>query len=88
MDEADHIIVLPIYGAGEKSIMGLDHIALVKAIAQKVSVPVETVDNEKELAQKLEPLCQEGRYVLCMGAGSITKIAHDLEKNLHEIRGL
>lgn len=85
MDEADHIFVLPIYGAGEKSIPGLTHTALAKAISQKVSIPVEVVENEKGLAQKLEPLCKEGRYVLCMGAGSITKIAHDLEKNLREL---
>ena len=85
MEDADHIFILPVHSAGEPHILGLDHIALATAVATKIPVPVETVDNEEELIQKLKPFCEEGSYVMCMGAGSITKIAHSLEKRLQEI---
>ena len=85
MQEADHVLILPVHAAGEKHIMGMDHIALAKAVASHTKVPVETVDNEQDLAKKLEPLCMDDTYVICMGAGSITKIAHDLEANLKEV---
>jgi len=85
MKDADQIFILPVYGAGEPHVLGLDHIALAKAVANRTSASVETVDNETELAQKLKPLCEEGSYVMCMGAGSITKIAHSLENLLSKI---
>ncbi|MBM3610361.1 MAG: UDP-N-acetylmuramate--L-alanine ligase [Alphaproteobacteria bacterium] len=85
LSEADHVIILPVYGAGEKSIIGLDNFALAKAASAHTKSPVEAVENEEELAQKIALLCEEGGYILCMGAGSITKIAQDLEHRLKAI---
>ncbi len=85
MTDADHIFILPVYGAGEAHILGVDHIALAKAVSAKTSIPVETVDDEHELAKKLKPFCEEGSMIMCMGAGSITKIAYGLEKLLKDI---
>lgn len=85
VSKADHVFILPVYGAGEKSIIGLDHLALQQAASLHTKSPIEAVENEEELAQKLAPLCEEGGYILCMGAGSITKIAHDLEEALQKV---
>lgn len=85
LSEADYIMILPVYAAGEKSIIGLDNFALAKATATHTQSPVIPVENEEDLAQKIAPLCQEGGYILCMGAGSITKIAHDLEEALKKV---
>lgn len=82
MKDADHIIILPVYAAGEKHIMGMDHIALGEAVREQTTALVEQVNDEKELAKALQPLCEDGTFVICMGAGSISKIAHDLQARL------
>jgi UDP-N-acetylmuramate--alanine ligase len=85
MADADHVFILPVHAAGEKSIIGVDHLALAKAASLHTALPAIAVENEEDLAQNLEPLCEEGGYVLCMGAGSITKTAHQLEGALQKV---
>ena len=85
MNDADHIVILPVHAAGETPVMGIDHIALAQAVRSKTNATVETIETPEELAAHLEPLCQEGTYIICMGAGSITQIAHGLQKNLEDL---
>jgi len=84
-DDCDHIILLPVHSAGESNIMGIDHVSLGKAIQTKYKKPMDICNSPEELAQKLHGILKKGDFVICMGAGSITTIAHNLEKSLKEM---
>jgi UDP-N-acetylmuramate--alanine ligase len=83
---ADHVIVTPIYYAGEEAIEGLSHQTLVDALIQQ-GLNVTGIHSRQELAPLLESLLQEGDYVVCMGAGDITAWARDLSQLLFQETG-
>lgn len=83
--QADHLILSPVYSAGEQPLSGIDHIALAQALRQKFSMPVDTIQNPEELAHKIYTLAKPDDYVLFMGAGSITQWAHALEQQLENL---
>jgi UDP-N-acetylmuramate--alanine ligase len=84
-DDCDHIILLPVHSAGETSIIGIDHISLGKAIQENYKKPLDICNSPEELTKVLHNLLQKDDYAICMGAGSITTIAHDLEEKLKEM---
>lgn len=84
-EDCDHIILLPVHSAGESSIIGIDHISLGKAIQVNYKKPLDICNSPEELTQRLHSLLKEGDFAICMGAGSITTIAHDLENKLKEM---
>lgn len=73
----DSLYITPIYSAGETLIPGLDHHVLAKAIEEKGHRAVNTVESIQQLADALGHQLKEGDYVIFMGAGSITKWAHE-----------
>ena len=84
--DADHIIITSIYNAGEDPIEDINHETLAQAIAQ-LGKSVFKIETQQELAPLLASLALPGDYIICMGAGSITKWAHDLSSQLgHEIK--
>tara|TARA_R110002050_G_scaffold412_1_gene2778 strand:+ start:25104 stop:26501 length:1398 start_codon:yes stop_codon:yes gene_type:complete len=84
-EDCDHIVLLPVHSAGEPNIIGIDHISLAKAIQAHYTKPIDICNSTEELTKVLHNILKEGDYAICMGAGSITNIAHDLEKNLKEL---
>ena len=81
-EEADSVIIAPIYGAGEEPIEGLTHERLAEAIKARGGCEVITIQQESELAPLLRELLQPHDYVVCMGAGSITAWAQNLPEAL------
>lgn len=82
---ADHVILAPVYAAGETPIPGVDHIALAKAVSLKYDIPVDTIGSPEELAPKLHALVKPEEYILFMGAGSSTQWAYALESQLKKL---
>jgi UDP-N-acetylmuramate--alanine ligase len=82
---AEIVLVLDIYAAGEQPIDGITQEALVQGMRQHGHKHVISVPHERELAALLAPLLHERDYVVCLGAGSITTIAHELPKQLETI---
>ncbi len=81
----DHLILAPVYAAGESPISGADHIALAKAISLSGKTSVETIQSPAEVAPKIHQLVGAGDYVIFMGAGDITQWASALENQLNHI---
>jgi UDP-N-acetylmuramate--alanine ligase len=81
-NDADVVIVAPVYPAGEQPIAGADRDALVTGLrshGHKQALPLESAD---KLASMIKKLAKPGDYVICLGAGSITQWAYALPGEL------
>jgi UDP-N-acetylmuramate--alanine ligase len=81
-NDADAVIVAPVYPAGETPIPGADSDALVaglRAHGHKQTIPLEAPES---LAPLIKSLAKPGDYVVCLGAGSITQWAYALPEEL------
>ncbi len=82
---ADYLILLPIYSAGEEKIDNVSSRVLYhKILAAANQNPngskpqVLLLNDESNLASIINEVGNSGDMLLCMGAGSISKIAYDL----------
>jgi UDP-N-acetylmuramate--alanine ligase len=81
-NDADAVVVAPVYPAGEAPIAGADRDALVaglRAHGHKQAIPLEAPE---KLAGLIKELAKPGDYVVCLGAGSITQWAYALPAEL------
>ena len=81
-NDADAVIVAPVYPAGEAPIAGADRDALVQGLrahGHKQAIPLE---GPEKLAGLVKELAKPGDYVVCLGAGSITQWAYALPGEL------
>ena len=81
-NQADLLIVVPIYPAGEKSIEGVDTEWLYKGIKQHGHRDTMLCRNREEILSMLSGLIRPGDVVLTLGAGDIFKIGDELLKTL------
>ena len=77
-NDADVVLVAPVYAAGEQPIEGVDAAALAEDIRARGHRMVRTVADLDDLCLALRDLAAEGDMVICMGAGDITKWAAKL----------
>ena len=85
-NDADIVMVAPVYAAGEAPIDGVDHEVLAEGLRARGHRMVKTVTDAKDLAESLRDLAAEGDLVVCMGAGDITKWAAGLAKGIEAAR--
>ncbi len=81
-DGCEHVIVAPVYAAGEEAIEGIDSTHLAAAIRQAGVPHVYEIFEQRELALLIRRIAHEGDIVVCMGAGSITYWAAALPAQL------
>ncbi len=81
-NDADHVIVAPVYPAGEQPIPGVDRDALVSGMRSRGHRDVQPLGGPEELAGKIAALAKKGDYVICLGAGNITQWAYALPGEL------
>ncbi|TAE34654.1 MAG: UDP-N-acetylmuramate--L-alanine ligase [Alphaproteobacteria bacterium] len=86
-NEADYVIVTEIYAAGEQPIEGISRDALVAGMRQHGHHQVRALESEHDLAATIADIAQEGDYVICLGAGSISAWANALPNALQEYMG-
>jgi UDP-N-acetylmuramate--alanine ligase len=84
-NDADTVLVAPVYAAGEAPIGGADRDALVEGIRLHGHRDVRPVDGPKDLAPLVRELTRPGDLVVCLGAGSITQWAHALPEDLRAL---
>jgi UDP-N-acetylmuramate--alanine ligase len=81
-NDADTVIVAPVYPAGEAPIAGADRDSLVaglRAHGHRQAIPLPAPE---QLAGIVKGLAGPGDYVVCLGAGSITQWAYALPGEL------
>ena len=78
LGDADVLVVLEVYAAGEDPIAGADGRAIARAVRSRAGVEPVFVEALDDLAAVLEDLLTEGDLVLTMGAGDIGAYAAGL----------
>lgn len=81
-NEADTVIVLPVYEAGEMPIEGVTSEALVTRARAAGHRDARYASGPQDVVKLLKELAQPGDYILMMGAGNITQYAADLPAQL------
>jgi UDP-N-acetylmuramate--alanine ligase len=81
-NQADIVFVLPVYEAGESPIDGMDSDALVAGVQAHGHRNVRPLDTMEALAGWLQTEAGAGDVVICMGAGSISAMAHELAERV------
>lgn len=81
-DQADVVMIADVYTAGEDPIEGATREALVDGMKQHGHKHVVALPSEKELPQMIADIATPGDFVICLGAGSISKWAYALPEQL------
>ena len=82
LTEADVLVLLEVYAAGEDPIAGADGRAIARAVRSRGGVEPVFVETPDQLLPVLEGLLQDGDLLLTMGAGDIGAAAARLPEQL------
>ena len=82
LSEADALVLLDVYAAGEDPIPGADGRSMARAVRTRGSVEPVFVEHLEDLAGVLQGVLADGDLVLTMGAGDIGAYAHSLPELL------
>jgi UDP-N-acetylmuramate--alanine ligase len=86
-NDADTVVVAPVYAAGEQPIEGVTHEELVSRIRARGHRDARVIDRPEALAPLIAARAQDGDYVVCLGAGNITQWAAALPAEIGAIIG-
>jgi len=86
-NDADTVVVTPVYAAGEPPIDGATHTALADGLHARGHRSVHTIDNPDQLAPLVKTLVKSGDIVVCLGAGTISQWAYALPGQLAQLDG-
>lgn len=85
-NDADMVLVTPVYAAGEQPIEGVSADALVEGLKRRGHRSAMTVADAAALAETLAGVVQPGDMIVCLGAGDITKWAAGLADAIEAAR--
>lgn len=86
-NDADTVIVSPVFEAGEQPIEGADQEALVSGLQSVGHRDVKRFDNPNEIAGIINEIAEDGDLVIFLGAGNVTQWAYDLPDELKRNAG-
>jgi UDP-N-acetylmuramate--alanine ligase len=84
-NDADTVLVAPVYPAGEAPIPGFDRDALVEGLSLRGHRDARRVAGADELPAVVAEIARAGDYVVCLGAGSISLWANALPGQLAKL---
>ncbi|MBU1174495.1 MAG: UDP-N-acetylmuramate--L-alanine ligase [Alphaproteobacteria bacterium] len=87
-NDADTVLVAPVYAAGEQPIEGVTHEELVNRIRARGHRDARTISGPEDIAPLLKDRVADGDYVVCLGAGNITQWAAALPQELAAVLGV
>ena len=82
-NDADHVFLLDVYSAGEEPIQNFESTDLEIGLSKYGHKNVSYIKDKKTLMKTILKLAQPNDLIICLGAGSITKIANKLEDDLY-----
>jgi len=74
-NDADIVLVAPVYPAGEAPIEGVSHESLVEGLKQRGHLGAHVARDPNDVAKQLAGLAAPGDMIIFLGAGDITKWA-------------
>lgn len=81
-NDADAVIIADVYAAGEQPIEGADKEHLVEGIRERGHKDVKALPDVEALPSMVADMAEEGDFIICLGAGNISKWAYDLPEQL------
>ena len=84
-NDADTVIVAPVYAAGEQPIPGCDRDGLVAGLKARGHRNAIALERPEDLAGLIGGHARPGDYVVCLGAGNITQWAYALPGELQAL---
>lgn len=81
-NDADIVFIGDVYRAGEDPIDGADKEHLAQGVAERGHKHVSSLPSPDVLGELVAEHAEEGDYVICLGAGDITKWAYALPEQL------
>ncbi len=81
-NDADVVIIAPVYEAGEQPIEGYDRDSLVEGLTARGHRQALALPEPAALAKMIAEIAEPGDVVVCLGAGTITYWAHALPQEL------
>jgi len=82
-NDADYVFLLDVYSAGEDPLKGFESTDLKNGLLKYGHKNVSYIESKKALIRETLNIIEPHDIIICLGAGSITKIANTLEKELH-----
>jgi len=86
-NDANTVIVAPVYPAGEAPIAGIDRDALVSGLRLRGHRDARALEGPDALASTIASIARPGDTVVCLGAGSISNWAYALPEQLAKLGG-
>tara|TARA_B100000749_G_C18429477_1_gene467288 strand:- start:493 stop:1902 length:1410 start_codon:yes stop_codon:yes gene_type:complete len=80
--KADTVFITDIYSAGEQAIRGVNKKKIISSIIKAGHKDARLLDDFDNLADELSVLCKSGDFIIFLGAGSISRIAKKVAKQL------
>ena len=77
------MFLLDVYPAGEEPLKGFESTDLKNGLLKYGHKNVSYIESNKALIREILKIISPHDIIICLGAGSITKIANTLEKELH-----
>jgi UDP-N-acetylmuramate--alanine ligase len=84
-NDADAVILTPVYSAGEAPIDGASHVSLAEGMHARGYRSVHTIDGPDQLPARVKSLVEPGDVVVCLGAGTISQWAYALPGQLEAL---
>ncbi len=84
-NDADTVLVAPVYEAGEQPIDGINSQTLASAMKSGGHRDVRLIDGPEDVAPLIAQIAAEGDYVIFLGAGNITAWAQALPDELAKL---
>jgi UDP-N-acetylmuramate--alanine ligase len=85
-NDADEVLVTPVYPAGEVPIEGVHREALVEGLIAHGHRHAAPIEGEEDLAREIARRAGPGDLVMCLGAGSISGWANALPERLEALK--
>ncbi|MEQ9489266.1 MAG: UDP-N-acetylmuramate--L-alanine ligase [Alphaproteobacteria bacterium] len=84
-NDADTVMVAPVYSAGEQPMEGVDRDALIHGLKLRGHRNALGIDGEDDLVDEVIRIAEPGDLVVCLGAGTITQWANNLPHRLEVV---
>jgi len=84
ISEADAVMLLDLYAAGESPIAGIDSDALAREVQARGEIDLLRVGTIDQVPDRLQALCRDGDLLLVMGAGDVGQLAQRLRESCQE----
>jgi UDP-N-acetylmuramate--alanine ligase len=85
-NDADIVLVAPVYAAGEAPIDGISHETLVEGLKERGHSGAHIAADAGDVCRQLAGLAAPGDMIICLGAGDITKWAAGLADGIAQAR--